>query len=51
VPLSWTSERADTFFVCERDRKAAANKRQPQRVERAIHCAMREQWKGALPMS
>ena len=31
--LSWTSERADTFFVCERVRKAAADRRQPQRAE------------------
>jgi hypothetical protein len=36
APLSWTSERADTFFVCERVRKAAAHKRQPQRAERAM---------------
>jgi hypothetical protein len=32
APLSWTSERA-----CERVRKAAANERQPQRAERAMH--------------
>src|SRR5215211_1860684 len=37
APLSWTSERADTFFVCERVRKAAAHKRQPQRAKRAMH--------------
>jgi hypothetical protein len=37
APLSWTSEGADTLFVCERVRKAAANKRQPQRAERAMH--------------
>jgi len=36
APLSWTRERADTFFVCERVRKAAAHKRQPQRAQRAI---------------
>jgi hypothetical protein len=36
APLFWTNERADTFFVCERARKAAADKRQPQRAERAI---------------
>ena len=30
-------ERADTLFVCERVRKAAANKRQPQRAERAMY--------------
>ena len=36
APLSWTSERADTLFVCERERKAVAHKRQPQRAERAI---------------
>ena len=35
APLSWTSEQADTSFVCERVRKAAAHKRQPQRAERA----------------
>jgi hypothetical protein len=35
APLSWTSERADMFFVCERVRKTAAHKRQPQRAERA----------------
>ena len=35
APLSWTSERAGTLFVCERVRKAAANKRQPLRAERA----------------
>ena len=35
APLSWTSEGADTLFVCERVRKAAANKRQPQRAQRA----------------
>ncbi len=37
APLSWTSERADTFFVGERVRKAAAHKRQPQRAERATY--------------
>jgi hypothetical protein len=37
APLSWTSERADTLFVCERVRKAAAYKRQPQRAERATY--------------
>ena len=37
APLSWTSERANTLFVCERVRKAAANKRQPQRAERAMY--------------
>jgi hypothetical protein len=31
APVSWTSERADTPFVCEQVRKAAATKRQPQR--------------------
>ena len=36
APLSWTSERADTLFVCERVRKAAATERQPQRAERAM---------------
>ena len=36
APLSWTRERADTFFVCERLRKAAANERQPPRAERAM---------------
>jgi len=29
APLSWTSERADMSFVCERARKAVANERQP----------------------
>jgi hypothetical protein len=29
-------ERADTLFVCERVRKAAATERQPQRAERAM---------------
>ena len=42
APLCWTSERADTFFVCERARKSAAHKRQPQRAERA-HARRREQ--------
>jgi hypothetical protein len=37
APLSWTSEQADTLFVCERVRKAAAQKRQPQRAERATY--------------
>jgi hypothetical protein len=37
APLSWTIERADTSFVCERARKAAAHKRQPQRAERAMY--------------
>src|SRR5687768_12201920 len=32
APLPWTRERADTPFVCERVRKAAADKRQPQRA-------------------
>ena len=36
APLSWTNERADMLFVCERVRKAAGHKRQPQRAERAI---------------
>jgi hypothetical protein len=27
--MSWTNERADTLFVCESDRKAAAPKRDP----------------------
>ena len=36
APLSWTSERADTLFVCARVRKAAAHERQPQRAERAM---------------
>ncbi len=36
APLSWTRERADTSFVCERLRKAAASERNPQRAERAI---------------
>ena len=36
APVSWTSERADTLFVCEQVRKAAATKRQPQRSERAM---------------
>jgi hypothetical protein len=35
APLS-TSERADTPFICERARKAAASRRNPQRAERAI---------------
>ena len=39
APLSWTIERADTSFVCERVRKAAAHKRQPQRAERARNIA------------
>jgi hypothetical protein len=30
-------ERADTLFVCEGVRKAAAHERQPQRAERAMH--------------
>ena len=38
APLSWTSERADMRFVGERVRKVAANRRQPQRAERAISC-------------
>jgi hypothetical protein len=46
APLSWTSERADTLFVCERVRKAAAHKRQPQRAERAMST---ERAEGALP--
>ena len=37
APLSWTSEQADTLFVCERVRKAAAHERQPQRAERAMY--------------
>jgi hypothetical protein len=37
APLSWTSERADTLFVGERGRKAAAYERQPQRAERVMH--------------
>jgi hypothetical protein len=37
APLSWTNERADTLFVCEGVRKAAAHERQPQRAERAMH--------------
>jgi hypothetical protein len=37
APLSRTSERADTLFVCEGVRKAAANERQPQRAERAMY--------------
>ena len=32
--LAWTSERADTLFVCGRGRKAAGHERQPQRAER-----------------
>jgi hypothetical protein len=36
APLSWTIERADTLFVCERVRKAGASWRNPQRAERAI---------------
>ena len=36
APLSWTKERAGTLFACERVRKAAASKRQPQRAERAM---------------
>jgi hypothetical protein len=36
APLSWTSERADTLFVCERVRKAAACERQLPRAERAM---------------
>ena len=35
--LSWTSERADMLFVCERMRKAAADKRQPPRAQRAMY--------------
>ena len=30
APLSWTNERADTLFVCERVRKAAASERDPR---------------------
>jgi hypothetical protein len=41
--LSWTSERADTLFVCERVRKAAAYKRNPARAKRAIK--HREPWR------
>ena len=37
APLSWTSERADMLFVCERVRKAVAHKRRPLRAERAMH--------------
>ena len=47
APLSWTSERADTFFVCERARKAAATKRQPQRAERAMQT---ERAEGFFPL-
>jgi hypothetical protein len=36
APLSWTNERVDTLFVRERERKAAALKRQPQRAQRAM---------------
>jgi hypothetical protein len=36
APLSWTVERPDTAFVCERGRKVAAYGRQPQRAERAM---------------
>jgi hypothetical protein len=36
APLCWTNEQADTSFVCERARKAAATRRQPQRAERAM---------------
>jgi hypothetical protein len=41
APLSWTIERADTFFVCERVRKAAALERQPQRAGRAMYTEVR----------
>jgi hypothetical protein len=37
APLSWTRERADMLFVCERARKAAADERRPQRAERAMY--------------
>jgi len=37
APPSWTIERADTHFVCEGVRKAAAHERQPQRAERAMY--------------
>ena len=36
APQSWTIERAGTPFGCERARKAAATRRQPQRAERAM---------------
>jgi hypothetical protein len=36
APLTWTRERADMLFVCERLRKAADTERQPQRAERAM---------------
>ena len=39
---AWTSERADTLFVCEREWKAAAIERQPQRAERALHAKAAE---------
>jgi dolichol-phosphate mannosyltransferase len=54
APLSWTSERADMLFVCERVRKAAATKRQPQRAERAIYRAKQSNRRRArkrLPLS
>src|SRR5215207_6886051 len=41
APLSWTSERADTLFVGERVRKAAASQRDPRRASlasEAIQC-------------
>jgi hypothetical protein len=42
APLSWTIERGDTFFVCERVRKAASDERQPQRAERAKYTEREE---------
>ena len=41
APLSWTSERADTSFVCERVRKAAASRRQPQERSENMHSVRR----------
>jgi NAD+ kinase len=35
APLSWTNERADTFFVCERVRKAGACNARSARSERS----------------
>jgi hypothetical protein len=55
APLSWTIERADTSFVCEGVRKAAAtsaslserSEQYTQRAERAIH---REGSRGVFPL-
>jgi hypothetical protein len=51
APLSWTNERADTLFVCEREREAAASLRDPRERSEQLDTVRAEPKRGARERS